>query len=418
MISYAKNLEEIVIDYGLQGREALISRMISALYDCKSELMEVLSEVEDSRACEYEFEAALSTLRGAAAEVNLNDPPTLRSIAVFMPSNVLLYSWVLYVAIPSLYSREVHVRPASAVKSQTAKINDLMGLRCGVRALVHDVSQSVFVSDVVSVAEIVVFTGTYQNAEKVRSTLGKEQVMLFLGSGPNPFLVCQDADIRQAARELVRIRCLNWGQDCLAPDVVFVHSSLRPEFIDTLRREVDVELKDRRSENGSSGFGRIFYEGAFQSATEFMRRYRQNIIMGGRVSFGEMSLEPTIFEWSCEPEHVPMVEFFAPIFNVAYFDCEASMVDRLCSGSFVEAAMGVSVFGATTESVERLTRWYTVTEGSSLLAVDDGNEPLGGKGPMANYSARGGKVLARPILLSREASFWFSRSRGEPRCSS
>jgi len=367
----------------------------------RPEIEEILLEISDRRAVNYEIEAALATLQGAPAEVTRHAPAPVESISVFLPSNVLLYSWVLYAAVPLLYAEHVHMRPASSVRPQMEKLHELLTVGMDLPLTLHDLSQREFVDMFVLQSDVVVFTGSYQNAESVRHRLDATQLMVYMGSGPNPFVIGVDADLKRAAEQLVAIRCMNSGQDCLAPDVVFVHSAVQSAFLEELKLAIGLLVRGDPAELSVHRYGRIHYQDALSATSAFIVKHRSRIVEGGSIDFLNGVIDPTVIVWEeSQLRNVATAEFFAPVFNIAVYADEMSVVGALTGGRFAETAMGVSLFGCSAEAGNLLRHLYTVVVEDSMLVADDGNTPLGGRGPMANYVAHRGRLHPRPILIS------------------
>lgn len=382
-------------------RQHLLTTFIDRIQDHREAITRILLEISDRRAVGYEIDAALATLRGAAAEVEHHQPATVGSLAVFLPSNVLLYSWVLYVAVPLQYAHRVELRAASTVRPQMQRLHALLTQGLELPVTLHELSQRHYLEQVVDRADVVVFTGAYQNAESIRHQLSPEQLMLFLGSGTNPFVVGPEADLNLAVEQLVSIRCLNSGQDCLAPDVIWVHASVQETFLRLVHGAVDGLVCGEPTDPSQHRYGQIVYGDALGATAAFLFKHRERIVAGGSVHLASAVIEPTVLLWDDRPTKVASTEFFAPVFNVALYQDEAALVELLLDGRYAETAMGVSLFGCTDTTAERLRRLYTVTVDQTMLAVDNGNQPLGGRGPMANYVAHRGELQARPILISQ-----------------
>lgn len=371
----------------------------------REDVLAILTEISTHRAVGYEIDAALRTLDGAMTEIERFRPPRVGSIAVFLPSNVLLYSYILYLLVPSLYADSVVFRPSIQVKGTAAKLHELLAPVHNLPIELRDVSQRAFVETDVSDADVVVFTGTYQNAETIRHSLRPAQLMAFLGAGVNPVVIAPGADVERAVADVVDIRMLNSGQDCLAPDIIWVHHSLYDEVLTRLSARV-AALRHGPPGDPEADYTSLAYESALLDGVDYLSRNRDAIHVGGRVHLAEARVEPTIVTWRT-PKAARIAEFFAPIFNVCSYTDERAAVQTMTSGMYAERALGASVYGQAPDLVAALRKWHTVTVDESLLAVDDGNLPFGGRGPMANYIAYAGSLHAEPVLLSKAVADHF-----------
>jgi aldehyde dehydrogenase (NAD+) len=372
------------------------------LADDPADVIRLLTEISTHRAASYEIQAAVETLDGAADEINRHRPGLVEDVAVFMPSNVILYSYVLYLLVPGLFSRRLVFRPSSQVHEQTLALHRLLAPVHGLPIEPREVSQRAFMRDSVAPADVVVFTGAYQNAEVIRPQLDQRQLFLYLGAGINPFVVLPDADLELAARDAAAIRLLNSGQDCLAPDLFLVPAEHLHTFVDLLVGELK-GLRYGPYTDPEADYGPIFYDGALEAAALHLSRHRAQIVHGGSVDFRDRHVEPSVLV-NPFAEKLPVHEFFTPIFNIVDYPDRAALTRLLTSGAFSERALGATVYGAAGSAEElagALARRHTVTVNTTLDAVDDGNQPFGGYGPMANYIGRAGRLHVEPILVSK-----------------
>lgn len=390
------------------GRVAALAAARDLIASERSAVHAVLTEISTGAAATYEIGAALSTLDGAVAEVARHRPSRLSLSTVFMPSNMLLYSYVLYLLVPSLFVDRSVFRPSRQVRDQTAALHELLAPAHQLPIELADVSQRAFLRDPVPLADLVVFTGRYTNAAEIASQLGGEQLFLFFGQGTNPVVVCADADLPAAIDGTVGIRLFNSGQDCLGPDVVFVPEPLLDTFLDGLVGRLD-RLRFGGYRDPAADYGPICYDGALADAAQVLHRFRDRIVAGGTVDFRSRRVTPTVLvsRLGAEPEPT---EFFAPVFNVVSYPDERALRLALTATGYADRALGASVYGdagGTGELTAALRRRHTVTVDSTLTAVDDGNQPFGGWGPLANYVSYRGRRQPQPILISQAvAEHW------------
>ncbi|MDG4830824.1 aldehyde dehydrogenase family protein [Solwaraspora sp. WMMD1047] len=400
MSSPAPAAAEALTDPQLAGR---IDRLLAVrrLIDAERDTVRaILTEISTYTAASYEIDAALATLDGAAAEVATHRPVTLRESAVFMPSNVLLYSYVLYLLVPSLFVRRVTFRPAGQVRAQTVALHRLLSQVHDLPIELAEVSQRAFLRDAVAPAELVVFTGRYSNGAEIRALLDREQLFLFFGQGVNPVIVTDVADLDRALADIIEIRLLNSGQDCLGPDAIFVHEAVLDRFVDRLVDRLG-RLRCGPYTMPTADYGPICYDSALEGAALFLHRHRNWIRHGGRVDFRTRIVEPTVLV-SRLGEEPALTEFFTPIFNVIGYHDEGALRTTLTSNGYADRALGASVYGDRDGALSTLLRRrHTVTVDAPLTSVDDGNQPFGGWGHMANHLSHRGERQAGPILISK-----------------
>ncbi|MGW5876541.1 aldehyde dehydrogenase family protein [Nocardiopsis terrae] len=386
-------------DTPFTDRWANVMSLIDHLETERARIRSILTEVMHWTAAESEIDSSLHTLRGAADEMRRGRPRAVSEAAVFMPSNIPLYGYVLYCVIPSLYAGRIHFRPSQRIARVTRALHQELSARHRLPIGECDVSQRAFLTGPVRRSELVVFTGAYENAERIRRRLDEEQLFLYFGSGVNPFVVGADANLETAVDDLVRIRMYNTGQDCFAPDLVLVDDRVADTFLELLCGRVSA-LRHGDNTETASDYGSMYYEEAFTSAFQYLHNNARHILVGGEASITDRHLRPTVLDIPLPPKG-EVDEMFAPIFNVSRFSDEAEALGVLGSSHFSERSMGAMVYGVSEEITRFLHKRHTVCEERTLLDADEGNRPFGGRGIVANYAAVGGRRVAEPLLVSQ-----------------
>ncbi|MDH6145662.1 MULTISPECIES: aldehyde dehydrogenase family protein [Kitasatospora] len=369
------------------------------LVNRREEVLQVLYESCNHKTAAGEIEVALAALAGAEQEVTGFRPPRLDQLAVLMPSNIPLYSYVLYLLIPSLYTERVVFRPSGRIDSQLERLHKLLGEAHRLPIQLRQTGQRDFLENDVADSQVLVFTGSFENAEKIRPQLRKDQLFLYFGQGVNPFVVGPGADIGDAVDGAIRARMLNSGQDCFGPDVYFVHTSLSSQFCNLLSRRVR-SLKHGRYEDPTADYGSMYYLDAFEDAISHLMANRSFILVGGRADLTESHLAPTVLVRPVESATNPP-ELFAPIFNVVPYTSGEWLHRTLRHQYFEERAMAATVYGDEPELIELLRRRHTVSLNATVADIENGNEPFGGRGVRANYAAVGGVRHTEPLLISK-----------------
>lgn len=368
----------------------------------------LLTAVIGHRAAADELDAAVATLRGARSEIERYRPGRVGSLAVFMPSNIPLYSYVLHLLVPALYTERITFRPSSHIRGATVALHDYLAGIHGLDIRLSLQTQREFLAGPVADSDVVVFTGTYANAEKIRESLRPEQLMLFFGQGVNPVVIGADAMLPAAADDVLRIRMINNGQDCFGPDVILVQDSVADEFVALLQTKL-AALRFGEYIDPTADYGPLLYEQAFGSAVEHLQRMADSIVHGGSVQLRQRHLEPTVLRRPL-PAKLTCDELFAPIFNVVTYPDDASLHRVLRSPYFAERAMGAMVYGCGEPTIDLLRERHQVCIETTLLDEDDGNSPFGGRGIRANYIATRGARHAEPLLLSKAIAEYAPRA--------
>ncbi len=233
----------------------------------------------------------------------------------------------------------------------------------------------------------------------IREQLPEQTVFCFFGQGINPYVVGADADLNRAVDGLVRVRMLNSGQDCFGPDVVFVHTSVSAQFCNLLSRRVEA-LRLGTPDDATADYSAMFYDEAFEATLDYLRGKREFVAAGGRIDFVDRHVRPTVLIHPTDTPFLPP-EMFAPVFNVVPFSSEEWLDEVLRHPYYAERAMAATVFGSLPKTVEALRERHMVSVDQTLIDIEDGNKPFGGRGIRANYIAVGRKRHTEPLLLSK-----------------
>ncbi|MFG2147138.1 aldehyde dehydrogenase family protein [Streptomyces sp. NPDC048696] len=367
--------------------------------DHEDAVMNILTEVSPHPTADAEIRSFLATLDGAEEEIRRVRPGRVPRAAVFMPSNIPLYSYALYMLVASLYTDDITFRPSSEIKSQIQRLHALLAPVHGLPIKPFELSQRKFVTGPVREADLIVFTGEYSNAETVREGLEEDQLFLFFGRGINPFVIAPDADLKRAAHDATKIRLYNSGQDCFGPDVVFAPQGRTEEFIDLLSAEL-ASLRFGQNSDPDVDYGPIYYDSALVNCSDYLVRHARRIRHGGRIDLPSRRIEPTVLLWGFD-DKIPLGEMFAPVFNVVAYPSARRLRERLSSPYFSERALGAMVYGNDPETLKVLAKRHHTCVNETLLDAEDGNRPFGGFGMRANYISYGGERHAEPLLLSR-----------------
>ncbi len=383
-----------------QERADAVHRLIEFLQANEQQVLDLLTEHAGYAAAQSELHCAIKALQGAEQEVQRHvRGQVVDCIAVFMPSNMLLYFYVLYLIIPSLYSQRVLCRPSSHIVQQTERLHRLLLPVHRLPVSLQLVSQRVFLEESLPQAQLVVFTGTYVNAEQVRHQLSPEkQTYVFFGQGVNPAVVGDQADVEQAVKDLISARMFNTGQDCMGPNVLFVCRKQAERFRECLHERLSHLVFGPRDDPGAD-YNPIFYLSTLSTLSQYFTDNGQFIEFGGTIDFAKRKIAPTVLRGNLT-QRAPVIEYFGPVFHVVEYADEASLISELDGGFYRDRAMGASVHGSPALA-EFLRGNHMVAVNQSLFDIENGNQPFGGYGQMANYVFHARRVKRSPILLSQ-----------------
>jgi succinate-semialdehyde dehydrogenase/glutarate-semialdehyde dehydrogenase len=362
-------------------------------------LLDLLTLMATRDSAVAELDSAVTTLRGGWQEAARLAGDDGGRVCTFLPSNNVLYSYVLYGLMPGLWSDEVLVRPSARTRDVVLPLHDLLKDMPHNPVTLADVSQRKFVESCCK-ARMVVFTGRYENLQSIRELIPAEIPVLGFGSGPNPIVAGPYANVADVVRATVESRLYNGGQDCLCPDLLIAHTSLYRKILEELTAAFHTVPRASRRQAGLT-VPPLFYSDAFEAAAAFVEIHGDKVTSGGKIDKHSNWLEPTVLEFPCLSEAHPP-ELFSPVLCLAAYTDPSEVRSWLESETETERGMYVSVYGEP--GLPDAVLGTSVNCGPhSAFDVEDGNRPFGGYGRRASARWQGGEVVARPLLLSREA---------------
>lgn len=179
------------------------------------------------------------------------------------------------------------------------------------------------------------FTGAPSIGKIVMEAAAKHltSVTLELG-GKSPVIVDRTADIEMAAKTVAWGKYVNSGQTCIAPDHVFVHTSVKQAFIDAM----SARLREWYGEGEASKqaeLGRIINTRHAQRVAALLDdavEHGATIAFGGAVDVPERFVSPTLLTNVPAGSRIMSEEIFGPILPIFEFESESEVVEQINAG--------------------------------------------------------------------------------------
>lgn len=138
-------------------------------------------------------------------------------------------------------------------------------------------------------------------------------VTLELG-GKSPAIVTPSADLIKAAKRIAWGKFFNAGQTCVAPDYVFVHSSVKSRFLHLLEKNVS----NTGYRCGSEHYVSIINDRNFDRLVGLIPE--DKVFYGGKYDKETRYIEPTILTDVSKDDKVMQEEIFGPILPILEYD--------------------------------------------------------------------------------------------------
>ena len=213
---------------------------------------------------------------------------------------------------------------------------------------------------------------------KIIYKLAAEQlvpVTLELG-GKSPAVICDDANLRVAARRLANPKFSNCGQMCIAPDYILVPHALK----DALIKELIIALQafyGADAEN-SEHYGKIINDKQWLRLTSYLGD--GEIVYGGKSNREKLFIEPTIMVDVQPDAKIMQEEIFGPILPVLTY---ATKEEAL---AIIQKNPNPLAFYVFTENKNDEAYWLTnVPSGgacvnNATMHITNHELPFGGRG--------------------------------------
>ena len=364
-------------------------------------LIKLLTKYETHEAAEDEIARSITSLNGFRTEF----APLTRTldgltISTFFPLNLPLYSLVLFAIAPSAFSANVFVRPPEVMIKVLEELWDSLDIKMHFPKIsLKSTPRHIFVELYASDSDVIIFTGKYVNALDIHRKC-PHSLLLYNGSGINPFILFENANVETAATKAIEMRCFNSGQDCAGPDAFFVPTSLADEFIQKLKDGLDRIVVGATSDP-MTDVGPTMKQSYIDELLAWLAVENKYVIYGGKIDTVKHYVYPTIVKKSITEHTNTYHEFFAPFFFVVTYDTTQQLSSYLLHPEFKKRAMYVSIFGDNSE-LERQLNFVKILKNKIVNDVERGNNEYGGFGSQANFLLFVDQKIVKPILVSRD----------------
>ena len=161
--------------------------------------------------------------------------------------------------------------------------------------------------------DYIFFTGGVNVGKTVASkaAVNLTPTTLELG-GKSPCIIDKSANIKLAAKRVVFGKFLNCGQTCIAPDYILVHESVKYQFIEFAKNEIQEMFGKNPLENNL--YGKIINEKHFDRLMGLIDKSK--VAFGGNGDKRELKIEPTILNDVSLSDACMGEEIFGPIMPI------------------------------------------------------------------------------------------------------
>ena len=207
-------------------------------------------------------------------------------------------------------------------------------------ALIAEVVHEVFAEDEVAVLQgdaqlaielqklpfdHVFFTGSPAIGKQVMAAAASHlaSVTLELG-GKSPTIVDASADLRLAARNIMWAKFANAGQTCIAPDHVYVHHSVKDEWVRCCQREIEKAYgSSPQAQQASPHLARIVntrHASRLGTLLQDATARGARVLTGGAAMPEACFVQPTLLDQTPPHARIMREEIFGPLLPVIGYE--------------------------------------------------------------------------------------------------
>lgn len=364
----------------------------------------ILRKFENYNVVEDEINKSADVLKNIA-DLEEYFKGRVNLITAFLPLNIPLYSFILFAVIPSYQAKSLIVRVPAGLSDFFNEIFKLLSTGNVLKNIsLYEGKRKDFVEEYCKKSDVIIFTGKYQNFSDIRYICKKETLMIFNGSGHNPAIVTETADLKQAVEKIIKAKLYNNGQDCIAPNIIFVHSKIIRRFTELLCKELEKIKVGVNYSDDNIRIGPLMDRESLNSFSKMVFNFLNGgaeITYGGKIDFKYNVAYPCVFSSSIN-NFLNYEELYSPIFIIDEYieDEDLKIYFKDKDGNYNTKQMYVSVFGHS-KYAENLKK-SIILMNKSVLDIEEGNKEFGGYSLESSAICYMGQSIAKPILIPRE----------------
>jgi succinate-semialdehyde dehydrogenase/glutarate-semialdehyde dehydrogenase len=172
---------------------------------------------------------------------------------------------------------------------------------------------------------LITFTGSLRTGRHLMSEAGRRMKRVAMELGGNaPFVVLADADLDQAADDLVALKCTNAGQVCVAANRVLVQRTIHASFVEKLRERL-ARQRLGHGRDPETTVGPLIHAAAAREVAERVAEaigQGARLVCGGekeRAGLADCFYPPTLLDGVTASMRIASEESFSPVVPVLEF---------------------------------------------------------------------------------------------------
>lgn len=226
------------------------------------------------------------------------------------------------------------------------------------------------------------FTGSPAVGKQVMAAAAKNlaSVTLELG-GKSPVIVDQSADLNKAAKSICFGKLVNNGQTCIAPDYVYVHSSVKDKLMSAMLKAIESLYGPLPKISSNPDYCRVVNQSHYQRIKSLLDNAEEQgakIFFGGETNDQQRFIAPTLLTDIPPESDIMQQEIFGPLLPVMEFEDIATVIDQVNNNPKPLALYVFSADDALTNRVLQQTSAGDSAINATVIHAIHQNLPFGG----------------------------------------
>ncbi len=218
--------------------------------------------------------------------------------------------------------------------------------------------------------EFITFTGSSRAGEAIKAASGLRRVALELG-GNGATIVCDDADLENAAAVCARNSMRLAGQSCISVQSVYAMRSVYDRFVSLVEKQVR-KLKLGDPLDSDTDVGTLIDEAAAKRVEEWVKQAVADgatAVTGGKRHGA--AFEPTVMTGVKPDMKVVCEEVFGPVLNIIAFDSIDQAFDAINASHYgLQSGIFTKSNEVTFKAIRRLRVGGLIINGTSTWRTD------------------------------------------------
>lgn len=217
------------------------------------------------------------------------------------------------------------------------------------------------------------FTGSTKVGQIVYEAASKKliPVTLELG-GKSPTIIDETAHLKVAAKRIVFGKFINAGQTCIAPDYLYVHTSIKEAFIKELKEALTAMYPSNKV------MGRIVNERHFKRLTSLVDE--RKTLTPYETDLASLYISPTLIDNVTWDDAIMKEEIFGPLLPILTYEHLDELIELLRSK---EKPLALYLFSENKHHIKKV--WHSLSFGGgavndTIMHISNSKLPFGGIG--------------------------------------